>query len=188
MGALVAGAVLLFACIVADPPAELPPPPQLPPSIIEGSVYPPYALVMPSWPPQDPGFDVPVQVSDTSQQFVWEVFVDFNEIQSPPPVQTGIERPDPSAYDAGIRQVNFWFPAPDPSSCHKIEFLVALSFNGADPHTPNPPGASSIVWWYNPTTGDISGCPAYDAGLAADGSFPTDAGSDVVVLADGALE
>lgn len=186
LGVIGAAGALLFACIVADPPAELPPPPQLPPSIIAGSSVPPGGLILTKWPT---AFLVPVQVSDTSLTFDWELFIDFDEFQNPLPVMAGVEKPDPSAFDAGIRIIEVDYPpAPDPSGCHKVELLVALSFNGQDPHTPGPQGASSIYWFYNPNA-DLGGCPTYDAGAAGDGApSSSDAATDVILLTDGGTE
>ncbi len=186
VGTCAGGGAMLFACIVADPPAELPPPPELPPAILTDSVRPPTDVILPEWPTQ---FLVPVQVSDTSLTFYWELFVDFTESQNPvAPIASGTEEPDPSAYDAGVRVIQVDYPpAPSASSCHKVELLVALSFNGADPHTPGPAGASVITWFYNPST-DLRGCPTYDAGAAADGAFPGDATGDVIILTDGGTE
>jgi hypothetical protein len=186
LGVCAGAGALLFACIVADPPAELPPPPQLPPSIVTGSVRPPITTVLTEWPP---AFEVPVELSDTSLSFVWELFIDFDEFQNPQPVRSAVEPADPSAYDAGVRIIDIEDPpAPSRSGCHVVELLVALSFNGHDPHTPGPAGASSIVWFYNPN-GDVGGCPTYDAGAAADGApSPSDAAPDVVLLTDGGTE
>ena len=145
--AAVSLAVLMAACIVADPPAELPSPPNLPPRIVQGSVYPPPSRVIPALPAE---FLVPVELVDPSQTFRWEVFVDFDQARNELPTSNGTVTPDQTALDAGKRLVPFSLDSKssslDPSSCHVIEFLVAVTFEQAYPHTPtDPPGGGRRV-------------------------------------------
>lgn len=165
------------SCILADPPPDLPKPPRHHPIIVKGSVKPSYTKVLSTL----PNFEVPVELIDPDTPFSWRVFIDYDPIAQTPPVQTGDEQPTPATIDGGIQYVDFNItdPAPDPSTCHVIELVVALGFNARSAHTPDSNGADSIVWFYSPT-GEPNGCPHYDAG-GADGAFP-DAEADRIFV------
>ncbi|MEI7892665.1 MAG: hypothetical protein WCI05_06215 [Myxococcales bacterium] len=164
------GAALLLglSCVIADPPAELPRPPRRRPTIFHGSVVPPLGQVLGQFPTQ---FVVPVDVGDPSTSFEWNVFLDYDPVSRPAPVLSGFEE-DPAGMDAGVRVVAFSIDVPDPTACHVIEFMVALTFNRASAHTPDSYGADSTIWLYNPS-GLATECPRYDAG-GLDGAFPND--------------
>jgi hypothetical protein len=166
--ALVApAAVLGAACVIADPAPEVPVPPPHRPTILHGSVVPPDTAILSQFPLS---FEVPVELVDPSQAFEYNVFVDdvfkFH----------GSVEPDPTLTDAGIRVIPVTLSPPDPAFCHVIEFIVALHFEGADPHSPDSTGGDSVAWFYNPS-GNPGGCPLYDAG-GLDGAFPPDGAAD----------
>jgi hypothetical protein len=166
--ATLALASAIAACIIADPPPDLPKAPPHHPNIVHSAVVPPATKVIATFPSK---FIVPVEVLDPNTPFVFHVFVDYDPLGSRDSfVQTGDKNPDPSTLDGGVSIIDFSIDAPDPSSCHVIEIIVALGFNNASPHTPNQYGGDSLVWFYNPS-GDPGACPQYDAG-SIDGAAP----------------
>lgn len=174
VAALVFGAALSLSCIIADPPADLPQYPAIRPTIVKGSVLPPSDRVV--LPPL-PTFVVPVELVDQNATFAWNAFLDFDPVTNPLPVAGGVVGLEPGTADGGVRAVSFSLAdVPNPTRCHTIEFLVALSFNSASPHTPNAPGGDSVSWFYNPS-GSVDGCPTYDAGQF-DASSLVDAAGD----------
>ena len=78
----------------------------------------------------------------------------------------GQSSPDPGGSDGGVRVIALALPEPpDMTQCHTLEILVALEY--VDNHEPSPPGGDSAVWFYSPT-GDLNGCPVFDAGASSD--------------------
>ena len=151
------------ACLIVDPPAELLRPPPHRPTIVRDSVFPPTTRVLSELPSV---FLVPVDLIEQSEGFEWNVFTG-NEFR------TGGEVPaDSIATDGGPSIVPFSLDPITDNKCHTIEFLVAIRFNAQAPRVPNPPGGDSVAWFYNPS-GDLDGCPVFDAGIL-DGSFPSD--------------
>jgi hypothetical protein len=108
---------------------------------------------------------------DTSQTFEFEVFLDYDPTQPTGPAPAESVVPDPARLDGGVFLETFQKAAPDPSSCHVLEFIAAHSFDPQSPHTPDSLGGSSVIWFYQPN----GTCPTYDAG--ADGAVP-DADAD----------
>jgi hypothetical protein len=186
IAALLASAVAMSAlasCVLADPPPDLPKPPKHHPIIVKASVSPPYTQVLAELPAK---LVVPIELIDTDTSFLYEAFVDYDGSdprQGPYYVPTKAITPTPATVDGGVTIVEVPLSssdqALDPSVCHRIEVLVALSFDFQAPHTPDEYGADSVVWFYNPS-GDPGGCPRYDAG-GADGAFP-DVASDVIFV------
>jgi len=170
------------SCVLADPPPDLPKPPKHHPIIVKSSVSPPFTQEQTALPAK---YVVPVELIDPdTPSFLYEVFVDFDGSdpgQRPYYITTQPVAPTPSTIDGGITPIEFEITTapPDPSACHRIELLVAFSFDLAAPHTPDAYGADSIVWFYNPS-GDPGRCPLYDAG-GADGAAP-DQQSDVIFM------
>lgn len=160
------------ACITAPPP-DLPTPPPHRPTILHESVVPPTDQILARLPTA--GFVVPVQLEDPNQSFEWEVFVDYDPVQSPNPAIFTPVLPTPDTVDGGIYTVDFPPPIvpqpPDPGRCHRIDFLVAHHFDSASPHTWDSVGGDIVTWLYNPG-GSPGGCPVYDAGSLQDGAFP----------------
>jgi hypothetical protein len=170
------------SCVLADPPPDLPAPAKHHPIIVKSSVSPPYTQVLPALPSR---FVVPVELIDpNTPSFLYEVFLDYDGSdpgQRPYYVPTQPVQPSPATVDGGITNIEFEIATapPDPSSCHRLELLVAFSFDLAAPHTPDAYGADSVVWFYNPS-GDPGSCPLFDAG-GADGAAP-DQQSDVIFM------
>lgn len=166
----------LAACILADPPAELPVTPAQSPQIQSMSVVPALPIIY-AWPSE---FDIPVLVNSTAT-VEWRLFADLTN-----PLDEGEQAG--GSDDAGVRLIQFrpLPPVPDSASqCHLIEFLVAFHFTGQDNRTPVDLG-SSVAWLYDPS-GTFDGCPQYDAGSWVDGSFPPDTAADgpIIVVGDG---
>lgn len=160
--ACVASLVASASCILADPPPELPKPPKHHPIIVKGSVAPPYTQKLSELPPT---FVVPVELIDPDTTFAWNVFVDFDPTTNQQPVNGRTLTPNPADVDGGVTPVDFSLSPLDPSICHEIQMVVALSFAPTSQHTPDSNGADSIVWFYEPP-----GCAAWDGG--GDGAFP----------------
>jgi hypothetical protein len=183
LGGIVASAGVLetVACIVALPP-DLPAPPEHRPTILHDAVFPPADAVLTQLPPE--GFVVPVLLEDPNESFCSRVFIDFDPYNNPGALFPKCQGPTPATANGGVVLVGFSPDATmlDPSFCHRIEFLVAASFNEASPHTPTSIGGDSVTWLYNAAGGD--GCPLYDAGALGDAGFPMpDAPMDALPIA-----
>jgi hypothetical protein len=139
--------VALGACILADPPAELPIPPTAPIRILREDVYPPISLLT-ALPPE---FVLPV-IADTRQTELTALLV----------VDLGLSQLFPQQRPQSIDgSANVYVPVPrlvSPDECHTLE--VRISY-------PDLSGADSVTWFYSPT-GSFTGCPVFDAG-AGDG-------------------
>lgn len=169
--------LVLGACILGEPTADLPRLPQTRPTIVRGSVVPTPNAVLGSWPST---FIVPVELVDPTVTFEWAAFVDFNARSN-----EGLLLADQSTFEAANqtsrqRTLEIPIPAPpDTDRCHVVEVVVALQLETLDnpttAHTPLPPGGDSITWFYSPN-GDLAGCPTLDAGIdaevVADGGAP----------------
>jgi hypothetical protein len=170
------------ACVIADPPAEIPVPPLAPPEILDDLVVPPPPLLQ-AWPLE---FKIPIYVPDPSSSVEYHVFLDYDPIARPGFYANGSLDPDPADDDGGVRILTRSFPEPaDLNACHTLQVLVALTF--IEDHTPDSVGGDSITWIYSPTN-NLMDCPVYDAGpydAALDSSADGDDGSDA---GDGAEE
>lgn len=163
-------ALVLGACIIADPTPEPAASPLHRPTIVHASVSPPTTRVLAEWPSR---FVVPVELIDRDKSFRWALFIDFHPSQQPTPILTS-DLVEP-IFDGGVYVLDIEAPdAPSPTSCHVVELIVARNFLASSPHTPTPVGGDVVVWFYNPG-GSPSGCPTFDAG-AHDGAFPGDGG------------
>ena len=153
-----------LACVIADPPTELPRPAERRPTIVRASVVPSTTAVLGSWPSL---FILPVELSDPRSDLLWATFIDYN-----PATGEGFIQTDKSVYEAdstngNIRMLEIPIPVPSADRCHVVEVIVALRLNTRDPrnaHTPEEPGGDSVSWFYSPS-GDLAGCPVLDAGL-----------------------
>ncbi|HEY2517297.1 MAG TPA: hypothetical protein VGI39_40770 [Polyangiaceae bacterium] len=158
---LAASAVVfgIAACVLADPPAGLPPTTIQAPHIDREAVVPPVTQVLEAWPKQ--GFDIPLDPYDPSVAVYWQAFYDYAVMQAAP-VERGVLDPNPAA-DSGTRRFHTDLPPPaDVQDCHIIEILVAHAF--VDIHTPDSYGGDSVSWIYAPN-GSLDLCPVFDAGL-----------------------
>jgi hypothetical protein len=151
------------ACVLADPPPDLPGETQLHPVVVKSAVFPPTAQVLVELPPS--GFDVPVQIFDTDTAFEWQVFVDYDPLVATAPVIATKASP-PFALDGGLDVVDFdlvpYFAALDPTVCHRIDFVVALAFEPSSLHTPDSRGGDGVSWFYD-VAGGLGGCPELGA-------------------------
>jgi hypothetical protein len=174
MAAVVIATCAIGACIVADPPPDIPAPPPHHPTILHGSVVPPTTQVLSDPSAANLTFEVPVELEDPNASFEWNVFVDYDPHLNLSPSFGRRESPDLTQVDGGVRIIEFSITPPDPSSCHVIEFVVALEFSVGSGHTPDQYGGDTVSWFYNPS-GDPGGCATYDAG-GLDGAVPSEAG------------
>jgi hypothetical protein len=173
--------VPVVACVLADPPASVPPTPLAPPEIDHELVVPPVTSILAAWPGE---FDVPILVLDPSVTVEWEAFLDYDPLGNHggqlPYVPLGEVGPGQDVDDAGERMLVANIPAPpDLTTCHTLEIIVAFGFEN---HAPNSVGGDSVTWFYSPT-GSLDGCPIFDFEAGApdageDGSSPVDASPD----------
>jgi hypothetical protein len=193
LSATVALGTVGAACIIADPPIDLPRPSPRRPTILRDQAVPPTTSVLGFFPDQ---FVVPVE-ADPSATLEWHLFIDYDPLR-PPDLPDGEDQVAPS--DGARRDVVATVNnrSVKVGSCHVIEVLVAAC-EGPDPqrgcgfeavgqsggHSFNAIGGDSIVWFYDPT-GDPSGCPTLDAGL--DGAFPDAASDAPLIVSDGGTE
>jgi hypothetical protein len=162
------------ACVIAEPPTELPRLPEQRPSILRASVTPPPSVVVGSWPEK---FIVPVELSDPRSTIWYSAFVDYN-----PATGAGLDgEPRTSRFEptSGSTQGNVRLlevlisrpPASDENRCHVVEVVVALRLKSTtdekNAHTPDEPGGDIVTWFYSPG-GNLAGCPVLDAGLVPD--------------------
>ncbi len=158
------------ACILADPPPELPKPPSRRPTIVAGSVFPPSNQPLLDLPIE---FRVPVEVPDPTKPYEWRVFVDFDPLQNTDSEQSGSgggtsDSPDLDVVRFSVNRERLL------GACHRIEFVVALRFDGA--RSADPSGSDSITWFYAPPGTNLAGCTPYEGGVGDDAAFP-DAGA-----------
>jgi len=171
------------ACVILDAPAELPAVVARRPTIRRAEAAPPTSRILRDFPPE---FVVPIEVGDRSDDFAWNVFVDYGkDSNSQFPATSGESRGANADTDAGVRIVSFQLDRRDPENadfraCHVIEFLVAQQFSPASPRLFSSVGGDSMTWFVNPT-GTLVGCPEYDGGSFA---LP-DAGSDSSSVSEG---
>jgi hypothetical protein len=169
VGGLAVVGTVVGACVIAEPPADLPTLPAEPPVIVRSGVVPPPNTVLTSWPDK---FFVPVKLSDSRESVLAAYFADWNTATG-----SGFEnyqQSDPPATGAAAnpRVLEVQITPQSTDSCHVIEVVVQLYSplvnvnNPTELHNPSA-GGDSIVWFYNPN-GDLAGCPTFDAGLQPD--------------------
>lgn len=171
-------AMIPAACVIADPPTDLPQLGELRPRIVRESVVPSMSSVIGQWPGT---FIIPVELSNPLSDLEWAAFMDYNPASSSGFLDNGAV--DKSAADGGIRTVRVDLKPPPDNGCHIVEIVVALKWEGQKTtqslHNPPPPGGDSATWVFN-LSGDLAGCPVRDAGLTPliDGSADAEAGTD----------
>lgn len=167
--AFVAVAAVVDACVIAEPPTDLPRLPETRPTILRGSVVPTASAVLGRWPDK---FTVPVELADPRATIWYSAFVDYN-----PATGEGIEgaSPTPSEFEPGsgqtqgrVRTLEIPITTPSLDRCHVVEVVVAMRFKATtdskNAHTPDEPGGDSVTWFFSPS-GDLAGCPVLDAGI-----------------------
>jgi hypothetical protein len=168
-GLAVAGGAALGACVLVEPPAELPPVLKHRPLILQQLVAPPATRILEYWPPSGLSFDIPVEMLDPDASFDFQAFLDYDPISDRVSslVRFGTIEPDPATEVNGVRslQVKLSVQNVDTTGCHVIEVIVANSF--PENHTPDSYGSDSVTWFYAPT-GSLNDCPSYDAGVTRD--------------------
>lgn len=172
--------VVTDACVIADPPTELPRTSERRPTIKRASVVPSTTAVLGRWPAK---FTVPVELSDPFADVTWATFVDYNSVTGEGLIQYATSRYTPASTSDNIRMLEIPIVEPSSDRCHIVEIIVALHLNTNDTrnvHTPEPPGGDSVSWFFSPS-GDLAGCPVLDAGLYE----LVDSGSDAEVEAGG---
>ncbi len=163
-------AIGTVASCITTPPPDLPDTPARRPNILRDSVVPPADAPLSAWPADDT-FIVPVEVGD--QPFQWDLFIDYDPVgNNGAPSAPYIFPQNQVASDGGVAIIAFPLSPPTGTTCpHRIELLVARSFNPSFPHLPDSLGDDSVTWTYAPGGGP-GGCPEYDAGALQDGAFP----------------
>ena len=169
IGGLAALLMVQDACIIASDGGDLPRLPATRPTIVEATLSPTTNKVLTYFPAT---FVVPVELSDPTATFFYSAFIDYNPLTGEGLVdQPRDDRFVPENTQPGsngrIRIVAVNIPAPDLTTCHKIEIVVALSFSpgsNQNAHTPiEPPGGDIATWFYNPN--GYGACPSVDAGI-----------------------
>lgn len=174
--ALLVGSVA--ACILADPLSEQRSLPTRRPSILHGSVSPLSSQILTATTLSS--FTVPIRLYNPTVQATWNVFVDYNPPINSSPALSHAMGGTPNSADLQIVDFRLAPKDLDPTRCHVIEFLVALSF--LTPHSADPYGADSLTWFYIPN-GDRSTCAVYDGGTGtipppSDAGGPDGGGAD----------
>ncbi|MFO0739725.1 MAG: hypothetical protein U0270_27755 [Labilithrix sp.] len=163
LGALLAVAGIVGACVIADPPTELPTAPALRPIILRATAVPPTTGVITSWPDR---FIIQVQLSDARETIYASYYVDYNPATDEGYVDTIPSTPSSGTNDP-VRQIEFAIAEPSRDGCHTVEVVVARVFSRSQ-HTPaSADDGDTITWFYSPN-GDLAGCPVVDAGLSPD--------------------
>jgi hypothetical protein len=156
--ALAAGATAV-ACVLADPPADLPVSPIQAPQIIRDEVQPPI-LLLDTLPNE---IYAPVTVDPREADLGWRWAVD------------GVYLPATQSEKIASRTtvpVAFLPQTPVAEQCHTLEldvFYVASTLPG-----------DTVTWFYSPSR-SFAGCPVYDAGTpdaGVDAAAETGSGSD----------
>jgi hypothetical protein len=195
LACVLGGAVVVSnACVIADPPSDLPTLPETRPTIVRASVVPSASSIIGTWPDR---FIVPVEMSDPRAPLFYASFIDYNANSGQGLAGIPGESDYESATTQGrVRLLEIPIDPPSLDSCHVVEIVVALHKNTNDSrsaHTPPDPGGDIVSWFFSPS-GDLAGCPVLDAGLsplpdastdASDASFDASDGSAGV---DGAVE
>jgi hypothetical protein len=173
-------AMAIDACVIADPPTELPQLGEMRPTIVRASVAPSMSSVLGVWPDK---FIVPVEMSNPQADLAWATFVDFDPVTGFGIQAKGTKTAAQSSAAGGGRMLELAIAKPNDNSCHIVEIVVALRLpdeitGGKSLHTPPPPGGDTAMWVFN-LSGDLAGCPVRDAGISPeiDGG-DAEAGSD----------
>jgi hypothetical protein len=177
-------ALLVDACVIADPPTELPRPSERRPTIVRTSVVPSTTSVLGRWPSK---FIVPVELSDPHAKISWATFVDYNPVTLEGFDQNGESTYEPGSTKGNIRTLELPISIPSSDRCHVVEVIVALRLNTSDirnAHTPEEPGGDSVSWFYSPS-GDLAGCPILDGGLSPLVESDAEAGAEARAEAGG---
>lgn len=166
LAALGALSGIVGACVLAEPPTDLPALPDLPATIVRASVVPTASAVLLTWPSR---FIVPVQIIDPRSTIRYAAFVDYNSHDGLGLVQAATSEFGQSLQDGNIRLLEIQMNRPSDDRCHLVEIIVArnlVTTNGQQAHNPLEPGGDIVSWFYNPS-GDLAGCPSVDAGISA---------------------
>jgi len=162
---------LLAGCVLADPAPTLPLVQPTAPIVV--SRAPAAQVIVGPWPKQ---FIIYVTVSDPSEALEWLAFVDFIPgVTTASSNPEGIPGPVPASPDGGTIGIVVTGISPPllGSGCHTFEVVIAPGFSGITPV--NQSQAVSQTWVYT-ESGNPGACGGYDAGAAADGTFPDASG------------
>jgi len=169
-----ATAVAIAACVLVEPPQELPIPLPRRPLILHTSLQPPQdkpltnATSLPSL--------VAFVDAEPSKAINYRVWVDFGSTDSPLALNNTNVPAAPSAANRRIEFAVSYAELGDARFCHSIKLVVAYEFFPVS-NTPTTEG-DEVTWTYRPG-GDTGGC------ISLDGGIP-DAG--VLDASDGASE
>jgi hypothetical protein len=150
VGVLLAlGIGALGACLLADPPADLPVLPIEPPAIETANVTPSVPSLLQTWPSE---FDLPVVADPSESELEWEVLIDHIVVDGPNPVSI------PEDGGVFLSSIPVPFPLSSLAECHTLEIFVFYENDTS--------AEDSVVWFYSPT-GNFDDCPVWDAGVDA---------------------
>lgn len=173
--------LVVVACVIADPPTDLPRLGDMRPTIVRASVVPSTSAVLSQWPD---AFVVPVELSNPQAVLQYAVFLDYNPATADrnDPSDTslmvqGKKTTEDSPAQGRIRMIEVASVPRPTDGCHVVDMVVQLD-NGALPtvqtlRNPPSPGGDTVTWFFN-LSGDLSGCPPLDAGIRS----IVDAGAD----------
>jgi hypothetical protein len=144
---LLASVGALSACLLADPPADIPVAPLVPPEIVRVDVQPPITSFLDS---TDVFFIVPVSIDPRQDSLEWEWFID----------NVGLPAKHVDTIDGGTLVVLSVGVVPatalPPGECHTLELVVDY------PGVTSVP-SDSVSWFYSETR-TFAGCSVFDAG------------------------
>ena len=164
-GRAIAGIVLaattatIAACVLVEPPQELPVPAPRRPFILHTSLQPPQD--QPITDLDNLGTFIAFVDAEPSKSFDYRVWVDFGSGDQP--LQGGTIPTDPAGN--GRRELDFSVLAAqvgDARFCHTITLVVAYDFIAVS-NTPLAEG-DQVTWFYRPN-GNGGGCIALDGGI-----------------------
>jgi hypothetical protein len=171
-------AAWVAACVIIEPPSQLPGLPSFRPTILHASVVPKPQQVLLSL----DEFVLTIETLKTNQSFEWNWFVDYPNGVSGNTVSV---RPTDDQ-TTHIVQFNLRELTLDPNTCHLIEFIVGFRLDGHSASSENPEdnprdakNGDIVSWFYNPD-GRLEGCPSYRGPDAAadDAEAGADAGPE----------
>jgi hypothetical protein len=162
---VLAATAAIAACVLVEPPQELPVPALRRPLILQTSLQPPKD--QPITDLDNLGTFVAFVDAEPSKSFDYRVWVDFGSGDQP--IDGRTVPPDPAG--SGKREVDFSVQSSqvgDSRFCHTITFVVAYSFIPVS-NTPADEG-DQVTWYYRPN-GNGGGCIALDGGIPDAGAL-----------------
>ncbi len=165
------GAAAVAACVLVQPPQELPVPAPRRPSIDITSLQPPARFDRPITDIVNAGSFVVAVEAEPVKILKWRAYVDFGD-NPEPPVAAGEVAIDPGQNPR--RTFDFLISSNqvgDLRFCHYVTLFVAYDFIDVT-GLPAQNDGDQVTWYYRPN-GNSGACPATDAGVP-DAAGPVD--------------